>query len=205
MTSFSDSVKDWIFPPTCALCGALGAPSPCETCAGTFEREDASLDLRPELDAAFALYGFAGIAGEAVRALKFARRTDLASWTAAEMALGLRRSGLQADVVVPVPIHWRRRAGRGFNQSDLLIADLPLPRAELALRRTRMTKAQAKLNPAARAKNLTGAFVASGVTGRRVLLVDDVVTSGHTARECARALRTAGADEVLLLTFASAN
>ncbi len=124
---------------------------------------------------------------------------------AEEMRSGLERSGMTADAVVPVPIPWRRRTGRGFNQAELLISALPLPRGELSLRRTRATRAQAQLDPAARAQNLTGAFVAADVEDKRILLVDDVVTSGHTARECARALRAAGAKSVLMLAFAAAN
>lgn len=206
MINSSDRFLDWIFPPYCALCRTIGVVSPCERCRSAFDRVDAPLAfLRPEIDASLALYPFRDVPGGAVRALKFARRTDLAAWMAEEMRLGFERSGFSADAVVPVPIHWRRRASRGFNQSEHLIAALPLPTAELSLRRIRPTAAQARLDPAARAKNLVGAFVASDVAGKRVLLVDDVVTSGHTARECARALRAAGATWIGVLAFAAAN
>ncbi len=209
MTSFSNALLDLLLPPSCALCGALGAPSPCPKCEGSLDRLDADLSgLAPHISRAFAVYPFRGLPGEAVRALKFARRTDLADWMAREIAAALVRSGLSPDVVVPVPIHWRRRAARGFNQSELLCERLPLPRAALALRRLRHTRAQSRLDPTARARNLQGAFVVppesrAAVAGRSVLLVDDVVTSGHTARECANALRAAGAADVLLLAFAA--
>lgn len=206
MISFSRSLLDWAFPPHCALCGAFGDSTPCDHCRNGFERLDAPLRfLIPEVDAGLAIYAFCGVAGEAVRGLKFTRRTDLAIWMAEELRAGLDRSSLVADVAVPVPVHWLRRAERGFNQSELLMERLALPRADLALRRRRPTRAQARLDPAARARNLTGAFVASGVVGKRVLLVDDVVTSGHTARECARALRAAGAASVSLLAFAASH
>jgi predicted amidophosphoribosyltransferase len=110
------------------------------------------------------------------------------------------------DLVVPVPIHWRRRGDRGFNQSDLLCRGPHGRKVEArALRRVRMTPPQASLPVAARGENLQGAFTADPVYARdrRVLLIDDVLTTGHTARACAQALLDAGAREVGVLAFAS--
>jgi len=119
---------------------------------------------------------------------------------AAGSALGL----FDGVVAVPVPIHWSRRARRGFNQSELLCECLPSGLVDSKLlARTRATKPQAGLSVEERQRNLDGAFMASpSVSGRAVLLIDDVVTSGQTAKACASALYTAGALEVGILAFA---
>jgi ComF family protein len=117
---------------------------------------------------------------------------------------------LTADaVLVPVPLHPRRRRERGFNQSELLAAALArrtgLRMAPAALVRRRDTSPQAGLTAAARRANVEGAFAVrqrARVSGRPVVLVDDVLTTGATARGCARVLREAGASEVRVLTVA---
>ena len=111
------------------------------------------------------------------------------------------------ELVVPVPMHPRRRRRRGFNHSELLargVAEkLNLPYAD-ALVRTRHTVQQSVLEGAARRTNLRNAFECRvDLTGRRVLLVDDVYTTGTTARECAKALRKAGARNVYLLAYSA--
>lgn len=102
------------------------------------------------------------------------------------------------DAVVPVPLHKRRLSRRGYNQSALLAealsARVGVPVREDLLRRTRNTKTQTVLNARQRARNLHGAFEASpAAKGMRLLLIDDVRTTGATLSECARALRAAGA------------
>ena len=112
-------------------------------------------------------------------------------------------------VLVPVPLHPRKRWERGFNQSELLAAALgrrsALSVVPAALVRRKDTPPQAGLSAAARRKNVAGAFFVGRpvqVAGRVVVLVDDVTTTGATAAACARALRASGATAVRLLTAA---
>jgi len=112
------------------------------------------------------------------------------------------------DLLVPMPLHWRRRWSRGFNQSELLArvagrrTGIPVA---CALRRRKSTNPQAGLTSAQRRVNVAGAFEVVRpqlVSGRRVVLVDDVLTTGATAGACAAVLRRAGATRVAVLTLA---
>jgi ComF family protein len=113
--------------------------------------------------------------------------------------------------IVPVPLHWRRRRWRGFNQAEILARHLSestrIPLKPNALRRVRATRMQVRLPAHRRAENVRGAFALrpgsySSLPG--IILVDDVVTGGHTVLECARVLRAGGAPEVWVAAFARA-
>ncbi len=115
------------------------------------------------------------------------------------------------DLVVPTPLHWRRRLKRGFNQADLLARELsrttgiPLLRA---LRKTKNTQVQSTLSGPQRRRNVKGAFRvknAASISKKRILLVDDVYTTGATANACAKVLKDAGAQSVAVLTLARAD
>jgi ComF family protein len=112
------------------------------------------------------------------------------------------------DAIVPMPLHWRRRWQRGFNQSELLAREISrrwsVP-VSSAVRRKKATAPQAGLTSSQRRKNMQGAFAVKAgkpLTGMRVLLIDDVLTTGATASACARALKRAGASHVTFLALA---
>jgi len=112
------------------------------------------------------------------------------------------------DAVVPMPLHWRRRWRRGFNQSKILARLVAKNRCVSmldAVKRVRATAVQAGLTNSNRRKNVAGAFRVfnkTQVAGKRILLIDDVMTTGATAAACASALKRAGAASVTLLTLA---
>lgn len=207
-TSFSSAALGWLYPPQCALCTRIGEPAVCEVCASEMralkplheDRSDALLSFR------LSAYEYEGRAAQAVKRLKYSRATSLSAFMAAAVYETAANAGLISDrLVIPVPIHWSRRAARGFNQAELLSESFPKDSiGRGALIRTRRTASQAGLNLDQRQRNLIGAFEARSVPPTaRVTLIDDVLTTGQTARECARVLLEAGALEVGLVTFAA--
>lgn len=159
---------------------------------------------------AYFAYRYAPPADLLVRRMKYDGVYLMADWMASEMYEAYMASPLaEPDALIAVPMHKNRMRTRGFNQAQLLAERLgALSGVEVmeALFRTRNTKQQARLNAAQRHVNLNGAFSAdASVAGLRVLLIDDVLTTGSTASHCAQALRCAGAKDVQLLTFAAAD
>ena len=197
----------------------LGAPW-CRVCGTPFDeglagRPDDELICAdclhdpPPYDRARAVVLYDDAARGPILALKHADRTD----TAPAFARWMLRAGgdlvREADLIVPVPLHLRRLIKRRYNQSALLARRLGRlsgkPVAVAALKRTRATPSQGGLGRGARKRNVKGAFAVvrpEMVRGKRVLLIDDVLTTGATVAECARVLKGAGARAVDILTVA---
>ena len=152
------------------------------------------------------------VARTLVHALKYQDRTDLAPAMGRWMARAGRELLAEADALVPVPLHWRRGWSRRYNQSGALARVIErqsgVKVASEALRRVRPTQQQIGLSRSQRASNVQGAFKVAPITGdprlqgRRVVLIDDVLTSGATVDACARALLRAKAASVDVLVFA---
>lgn len=152
-----------------------------------------------------ALGPYAGKLELAIRQLKYHHVTALAQLFALELAKALRQQAWHIDCITAVPLHWRRYLRRGYNQSALiaraLAQDLELPYARL-LWRSKATRQQAKLNKLERQKNIADAFRAKPLAAKRILLVDDVITTGVTIEACRSCLLEAGAKEVKLVSVA---
>jgi ComF family protein len=166
----------------------------------------------PSYDRARAAVRYDEVARALVHALKYGDRLDLAPTMGRWMARAGRELLQDCDALVPVPLHWRRLWARRFNQSAALAQVIAADRsgiavAHSALARIKSTLQQVGLSKSQRAENVQGAFRVpterrSEVAGRRLILVDDVMTSGATAEACARALLRAGAARVDVLVFA---
>jgi len=193
-------------PPWCAVCGLpfphpMGEAAICADCARQ----------QPSWDRARSVLRYDRHSRRLVLMLKHGDQTHLAG------AFGrwMHRAGTEvlagADLLIPVPLHWTRLFARRFNQAALLVKAIhraggPPLAADWLIRRRR-TPSQGTLGPLARARNVRGAFAlrrGRDVKGRRVVLIDDVLTTGATAEECARVLRRAGAAYVGVLVLARA-
>ena len=198
---------DALSPPACAACD-LHLPSRrvfCADCADTVFRDP------PHPDGSIAFGRFGGAIAIALTRFKYESRADLARPLGHLLRRAVMDANVRADVVVPVPLHPRRLAERGYNQSALLaraVADqLRVPFAPRALVRRRQTAQQARLGRAERLANMAEAFDVrdkSAVQLFVVLLFDGVHATGATSLACHRALEAAGAANVISVCLARA-
>lgn len=206
------AVLDLLFPPRCAGCGRVDWVW-CETCQQTLDRLSLPIlaDPLPPLAAAAATAIHEGVIQRALWALKYENAQALAAPLGDRLAASLRQVGWSVDCVVPVPLHPERRAQRGYNQAELLAQRLAeqmeIVHAPAALTRYRATQSQVGLGRIERLQNVQDAFVADPqrVSGLRLLLVDDVYTTGATLSACAQAALAVGARAVYGLTVSAAH
>ena len=196
----------FIAPP---FCPRLGIPFVYDPGPGLLSMQ--AIADPPAYQRARAAVRYDEIARTLVHGLKYQDRTDLAPIMGRWMARAGHELLQEADALVPVPLHWRRGWTRRYNQSGTLAGVIAkhtrLPVLGAELRRVRPTLQQVGLSKADRALNVQGAFKVplekkSTVQGRRIVLIDDVLTSGATVDACARALLRARAASVDVLVFA---
>jgi ComF family protein len=230
-----------LFPPVCAFCTAdlgdqthqdtlllcqncrgklMGPPIPCCQRCSAPTRALGNVESCPHCQSegwtfqrVIALGSYQDPLREAVLRTKHAPHVPLAHALAQLLfhTRGQILRSLNADVLIPIPLHWSRRFWRGTNGpetlAETLSKSLEVPHAPHLLRRRRATRPQWMLTPAARTKNVRGALTVRthrDLAGARVLLVDDILTTGATAQEATRRLLKAGAQRVDVVVFARA-
>ena len=224
-----NSVVSALLAPPCAVCNAVLetptdgcvcrscwhairpiTPPVCDGCGDPLPRAG---DLCPEcrraeraVKRARAIGEYDGVLREVIHCLKYEKRHSLARPLAHLMRARGAAALKDADCVVPVPLHWRREYQRGFNQAEALSKHLGLPVFN-ALVRTRHTRAQVELAADRRHSNVANAFVLrtrweNRINGNRIVIIDDVSTTGATIESCAQVLKEAGAKEIFALTAA---
>lgn len=229
------AVKDLVYPPVCLSCrktvDRAGQLCPdcwgsihfldgpvCDRCGLPFEYENfltvhcaACTASPPDFQHARAVFVYDDASKSLVLSLKHGDRTDFVPTLAAWLARAGKDMLSRGDLLVPVPLHWRRRVGRRFNQSAELaraLSDISgVPLQHSVLERVKAGPSQGALSRRGRVRNVAGAFqVRNGPTDeiseKHVILIDDVLTTGATANACARALLSGGAWQVDVLTLA---
>jgi competence protein ComFC len=185
-----------IWRPVCDRCGLPTAFETfvCEECKGVdFAFEGARAPMRYE-----------GVGKEIVHVLKYRGYFRVVDRLAAPLMVGALGGDRRFDAVVPVPLHPSRLRRRGFNQAELLargVAKKMNAPVSDTLQVVRRTRDQVDLSASERWENVTGAFSARGRVRGRILLVDDVFTTGATMNSCAEALMRAGAEQVFALSL----
>jgi competence protein ComFC len=221
---------DWVFPPHCAGCGELGErwcttcrqsltlliPPLCSRC-GVPLPGNISADLCQECGAVTPCYtssrsvcAYTGAARKAVHRLKYGREIGIGEALSIHMLQLLNTLSWSIDMVTCVPLSKARMQQRGYNQSALLARPIALglrvPFQPLLLRKTREVPSQVGLSSQDRRRNVEDAFESGRLlhSSSRILVIDDVFTTGSTMNACARALFDAGAQQIYGLTFARA-
>jgi ComF family protein len=216
---------DLLFPPRCGGCQTAGSlwceacraavkpiePPCCEKCGEPSVSDQLCANCRAhplQIEKIRSVALFEGVLRQAIHRFKYERLASMAEPFGEMLAVYWRAELISADWLIPVPLHPSRERDRGYNQSDLLARQLArrvnVPFSGRGLRRTRATAVQMTLNAAQRRENVAGAFecVESRVRGARVVIVDDVATTGATLEACAQAVLKAGAASVMGLTLA---
>ncbi len=203
---------DLLFPPRCAGCGQIDTFW-CANC----QHEIDLITLTEHIEPKAPLLGVVATGWhtdklrEAVQALKYENARAVAKPLGEKLARCLLQRDWTIDMIVPVPLHTKRLAERGYNQAQLLaevVAIISEIRCEpSALQRVRETQSQVTVSGAERLVNINGAFVADReiVDGQSILIIDDVYTTGSTLSACGEALVSAGARAVYGLTVTAAS
>ena len=206
------TILDFLAPRSCVFCGEPGASHEQSICTGCFADlpwNETPVSPIPDIfEATIAMLHYSFPVDVAIKALKFRRKLFYVPALTEVLCSAQPLLPPGIDAVLPVPLHWRRKAMRGFNQATELARPItkslgvPLARN---VRRKRATPFQSGLDAAERAKNLRSAFVITRPDSRtHVLIIDDVVTTGATARALAKQLISSGVTKVSVLAVARA-
>ncbi|MBI5180418.1 MAG: ComF family protein [Nitrospirae bacterium] len=220
-------IKGYSNPYICRICWKkirLIDDPVCPCCGLPFKSEVALIkspdflcgecrEKRRYFTKAIAVGVYEGTLSEAIHILKYQKRQAMAKYLNAMVTDVLLQRLFDSDIIIPVPLHKKRLSERGFNQS-LLIAHhiskrFSIPLCIDGLQRIRWTRPQIELTKEERLKNVRGAFVVGAgfkpvptIKGKKIILVDDVYTTGATVNECAKVLKKGGAKDVVVFTIA---
>lgn len=218
-----DGILSLLFPPRCIFCGGvLTSKTGLEICKECFKkiefmeeknsRSDVLVPKGSNYDAVVCACKYSGIVKETILKFKFTNKPSYYR-TLAELLvkeIKLRALEKEIDLIVSIPLHRMKENTRGYNQSRLIAKyiskAIKLPDKSSLVYKKRYTESQSRLSKDERMKNVEGAFALSKkstFSGKRVLLIDDILTTGSTLNECSKILKEAGAVSVIAGVIAS--
>lgn len=204
------TLLDLVYPPACRICSTPPDPDPdfCPRCLRELP-VPSRRDVPAHLDQVVSAYAYQGPVRDLIHRFKFRNERSLGRPLGRWIGEAIHRAGIRPHLVIPVPLHWRRAMLRGYDQAEILAREaarhMGVPMSGRIIRRVRATRPQTQMvGPTHRHNNVKGAFQlrrAPGFWGT-VAIVDDVLTTGATASQCALLLRQAGARRVIAAVIA---
>ncbi|MBQ9298427.1 MAG: ComF family protein [Clostridia bacterium] len=209
-----EKILEFIFPNVCGICGKINKNSLCPKCNIKL-KEITKAEIRKISNKNFAyhayMFEYKGMIRDKIIDYKFNDKAYLYR-TFAEIIIKNKkicRFIKKYDIITSVPIHKKRKKERGYNQSGLLCSylarELEIQEVKNSLEKTKYNVAQMNLNKADRINNVKNVYMvknAEKINNKKVLLIDDIYTTGSTVNECSKVLKQAGALEVAVLTIA---
>ncbi len=207
-------VLHFLFPPACSVCGKIDKNWLCPNCQRRVERLEKSILVEIEnqkYEKLLYLFQYESLVRKLILRYKFSNKAYLNHFFANRIAENEKTKELlkQYDMIIPVPMHKKKRQKRGYNQTEL-VADELEKRLEIPARKDILSKVvntttQSKLSGKARQSNIQHAFFIQNdfeVEDKKIILLDDIYTTGATSQECSRVLKEAGVEEILVLVLA---
>lgn len=208
------NLLEFIYPNVCGFCNKICKEEICNKCRMKIKKYQINIVIKPPnryFNELISIFKYEGIIREKILQYKFNDKAYMRNTFAKIILKNKKLCGLlkKYDIIIPVPIHKSRKAQRGYNQTQLIASKIAeymdIEFCNNVLVKNKNTIAQSKLNRKKRIENIKGAFDILNlekVQGKNVLLFDDIYTTGSTANECSRILKTAGAKTVGILTIA---
>lgn len=207
-------VLNFLFPPACSVCGKMDPNWLCPNCQRRVERLEKSCVVEMEdkkYEKLLYLFRYESLVRKLILRYKFSNKAYLNHFFANRIAENEENRKLlkQYDMIIPVPMHKKKMQKRGYNQTELVANELEkslrIPARKDILSKVVNTTTQSKLGGKARQSNIQHAFFIQNdieVEDKKIILLDDIYTTGATSEECSRVLKEAGASEILVLVLA---
>lgn len=208
------NLLELVYPNVCGFCNKICKNELCNRCKNKIKKYEINIITKPQnryFEELISIFKYEGIIREKIIQYKFGDKAYMNNTFAKIILKNEKICGLlkKYDIIIPVPIHKKRKAQRGYNQTQLIANKiskcLNIKLCNNVLVKNKNTIAQSKLNKKKRVQNIKGAFKilnSEKIKGKDILLLDDIYTTGSTANECSKILKKAGAKTVGVLTIA---
>lgn len=207
-------VLDFLFPPACVVCGMINKNWLCSKCELRVKRLEKSciVDIKSKkYEKLLYIFKYESLIRKLVLGYKFANKAYINNFFANIIVKNENNYNLlkQYDMIIPVPMHRKKMLKRGYNQTELIsekiAKELKIQNRPNILKKVVNTTTQSKLGGKARQTNIQHAFIIKNdieVEDKKIILLDDIYTTGATSEECSRILKNAGAKEIIILVLA---